>query len=145
MSSIFLYNFHKISNIKLLRYFFIIYPKLIQLLILNFFQQCFEIFTRFSYKCLKYFHVVSPKFLKNFLQICNISFKFPASNSKFVFQNSPVVRIFPKFFKMNQKLYFYNFSRLFQNFLKIISCFLDNFSQVFSKMHTMSRNFHQNV
>ncbi len=49
---------------------------------------------------------------------------------------------FPKIFKMFLKLLFYNFSRLFQNFLKIISCFSDNFSQVFPKIDAeMSRKF----
>ncbi len=68
--------------------------------------------------------------------------KFWANNLKFVLQNSPDVHIFSKIFKMFLKLSFYNFSRLFQNFLKIISCFSDNFSQIFPKIDTeMLRNF----
>ncbi len=96
----------------------------------------------------KYFYIIRLKFLKNFLQISNISSKFWANNSKFVLQNLPEVRIFPKIFKMFLKLLFYNFSRLFQNFLKIISRFPDNFSQVFPKIDTkisfrMSKNLYK--
>ncbi len=41
-----------------------------------------------------------------------------------------------KFSKYTLKLLFYNFSKLFQIFLKIISHFSDNFSQVFPKIDT---------
>ncbi len=59
-----------------------------------------------------------------------------------MFYKTPDVRIFPKIFKMFLKLLFYNFSRLFQNFLLIISCFSDNFSQVLPKIDVeTSRNF----
>ncbi len=56
--------------------------------------------TRFHKNVWNYVYVISQKFLKNFLQISNISLKFPASNLKFVFQNSSNVRIFPKIFKI---------------------------------------------
>ncbi len=130
--------------IKLLQCFLIIFPKLIQHLLLNFSINFLNVFTRFhkNEKCSKYFHVICPKFLKNFLQLSNISFKFWANNSKFVLQNSPDIRIFPKIFKMFLKLLFYDFSWFFQNFLKIISRFSDNFSQIFPKIDAkLSQNF----
>ncbi len=100
-----------------------------------------KIFTRFH----KNIPNTSTKSVQN---SSKIFYKFPtflkvwANNSKFVLQNLPDEHIFPKIFKIFLKLLFYNFSRLFQNFLIIISCFSDNFSQVFPKIDAkMSRNF----
>ncbi len=96
---IFLYNFHKISNIKLLRCFLIIFPKLIQHLLRNFFKK----FLKFLQDFIKMFKILyrsQSKILSKFFQISNISSKFPASNSKFVFPNSPNTPThFPKNFQ----------------------------------------------
>ncbi len=95
-----------------------------------------------------YFFQYVSKFSGNYYKISsnssNVSSKFTLGKSKFI-QNCFNVRIFSKFFKIFTLL-FYNFSRFFQYFLKIILYSPNSFSQVFPKIDKrILQNFHQNA